>query len=376
MRHALAGGSLAAGRIDAQHDGFHVVVLGSLAQRLHDIVAVDAAVHAFGGTVDDVALGIDDGNRIAVVAANLLLALGIFLKRQQVLAVVVLLEHGTHILLEAEGVDQARAAGVVGKVAAEVVGNGVELAHADAAAGGNVGCRRAPHTADVGANLLAVGSAHVVQRVHLAGALVGAALGTDEVHLHPQLVEEVLVVHHLPANAAEVHHAAGVQAHHVGRRAEVVAALAVGGGIAYDRLVATGKSADGGTQLLERSPRQASVALEQQAAHVLVVGSGIDGVDGVDESHGLAIAEALHEPRGGAVAADTVEVDNEEGVLLRHRGAVVVHIAQRNDHGDQHDEHQQTADDRYHNHAQRRGEHGHSERKGFVHFILFLLMLD
>ena len=213
MGHALASGSLAAGRVDAQHDGLHVVVLHGFLQGLDDVVAVDTLAEAFGRAVHHVALGIDDGYLVLNLLALLLFILGVAFQRHQVLGVVAVFQHGTHVLLEEEGVDQTCLGGIVGQKAAQIVGRLVQLFDADVAASGDIGCGGLPDAGDIGTNLFAVGRTHVAQGVYFAGALVGTAFGTDELHLDAQLVEQVFVVQHLGAHSAEVNHAAGVEAH-------------------------------------------------------------------------------------------------------------------------------------------------------------------
>lgn len=106
--------------------------------------------------------------------------------------------------------------GVVGQASGQLVGNDVDRVHAHSTSLGDAGAHVLPDAADIGANLFAVGVAHVVQGIHLAGALVGAAHRTYQLHLHVQFVQQVFVEHHLAADAAEVHHTLRVKVDEVG----------------------------------------------------------------------------------------------------------------------------------------------------------------
>ena len=233
-----------------------------------------------------------------------------------------------------------------------------------------------PDAGDIGAYLLAVGRAHVVEGVDLAGALVGTAFRTYELHLDTEFVEQVFVVHHLGAHAAEVDHAAGVQRHDVGRRAEVVARLRIARGIAHDGLAARLEVGQGLTQLGERAPREGVDALvgDVDGVDVLVGAGGTDGGAGVDEAYGVDVAERHLQACACAVAADGAEVDLQYAADFDHRGVVLVHLAERHNHADERDEHQQSEDCRHYDDAQRAGQHRGSETQRFF-LLLFHIVV-
>ena len=94
----------------------------------------------------------------------------------------------------------------------------------------------------------------MVEGVDFAGAFVGAAFGADELHVDAEFVEQVFVVHHFGAHAAEVDHAGGMEAETVGQRGDVVAALGVAGGVGDDGLAAVAEGLQRVAQFGERAP--------------------------------------------------------------------------------------------------------------------------
>ena len=226
--YLLRGNGAAARRVDTQHDGLHLLVVSQLLQVFYHRRANDGVLahEAAGHLVDDFAVGIVDGN---------LLALLLLLRRQ---ADHVGEHHLLHILILSDAqlaldertdavgvhvaVDEVRLHVVVhvGKDHDAVVGQLVQGFGRHAAAVGHIVEHVLPDALLVGRALFAVIVAHVLARHLLHGALIFAHAGS--LILHAQLLVEPRQVVALAAQTLEVNHARFVEEHAVGHRCHVV----------------------------------------------------------------------------------------------------------------------------------------------------------
>ena len=133
-----------------------------------------------------------------------------------------------------------RGQSIFGEEGCEIVGGGVKLFGCNATIGGHGVESVLPYTADVGANLFAVGIAHVGAGVDFACTFIGTGCGTDEFHVDTQFIEQTFVEHHFGTHATEIDDSGGVDGYPVGGCGEVVLWLREGFAIGDNGFVAAG----------------------------------------------------------------------------------------------------------------------------------------
>ena len=304
--YLLGGDGRPAGRVDAQHDGLHVVVVGQLVQVVHRLVADDAVL---GGKearllVDDFAVGVVDGHLVALLLVGRRQTYHVGQHQLVHLAVDAQpgLDGGLNVLGVHHLVDESTLDVVVGRGEGHdaVVHDLVYLFGAESrAALGHVLQHVLPDAPLVGVRLLAVLGAHVLAQHALDGTLVLAH--AHHLVAHADLLVESRQELTLAADALQLDHRRAVQVQAVGHRGHVVALLAEVVGVGDDPLAA----------LLE---------VLQCVAHLLCRRGGVDAqhaalqVDALDAVVGLGLAYAGH---------DVVEAHHA------HVGAVQQHVEGR-----------------------------------------------
>ena len=172
-----------AGRVDAQHDGLHIVIVGQFLQfladfRSHDVVVLTGDARRL--RVYDFAVGIVHGYLVAI----LLFALDAdhFVQRQLVYAIVLInlqqfLDLTFHLVGEHQLVHQLQLHQLLGVGEGDAaVGVGVQRVYADLTTLRHVVEYHLPDAVHVGCYLFAVGLTHLVGCHHFRGALVFAYL--------------------------------------------------------------------------------------------------------------------------------------------------------------------------------------------------------
>ena len=288
----LRGVGAAAAAVHAQHHGFHVVVVGEFLKVLAHYLRIDhvALAHGVAGAaIDDVAVGVIDGNLVTVVVVSLhaghvgeaqLADVVIASDFQQFLHLVfhlVGIEHAIDHFLGNEGL------GVV--ESDEIVGIDVERVDGNLTAGGDLLEYVLPNAVDIGGDLLAVGVAHVVGSEDFRGALIGAHLG--ELHLYAKLGHQVLQKVGLRGYAMPVQHAFGVDIHLVGHRCQIIGGLGITVAIGDNPLAAFLEFGEGAADGLQRGIGVGGehAGLDVDALDVVVVLGFLDGTEHIVETY-------------------------------------------------------------------------------------------
>ena len=189
----------AARRIDAQHNGFHVLVLAGLANGLGEVFGIDVSLFVTLA-VENLSRGINDGHFVPALALEVV-RLGIVGIRNGVDALVAArqaFQLVKHLVLVVQVVDQTVFQCLFGvEHGLQVVGNLVQLLHADVAALADAREDLAPNSAQQFLHLLTVGLTHLIQEIRLHGTLELVVRAAHNLHLDIKLVQKVLVEHDL-----------------------------------------------------------------------------------------------------------------------------------------------------------------------------------
>ena len=258
MPHLLRSVGIAAARVDAHHNGFHVVVVHKVLKVFAYLAAcyiVVAAEHCGSLRVlHDVARRIVDGN---LVALHLLVLHVEHVAESELRNVVVLLKlhhllHGIlHLVAVHHAVHHLRLHEHLCRLQCEVrVGVAVERVDAYAAALRYGGADVLPCAIDEGLCLQAVGVAHLLLGKGLGGTLERAHL--HHLALHAKLSHEVLVEHGLRSDAVPVDDALRIDVHLVCHRCYVVGTLRVVVAVSHNPLAALAEVGEGVAYLLQR----------------------------------------------------------------------------------------------------------------------------
>ncbi len=327
----LRSNGAAAARVNTEHDGLYLLVVGKAAQVVgrgaaHDVMSAHKATHQI---VYDFTVGIVDGNLVALFLH--------FLRRLQVqhvveceqVEVVVLADaqltahHLLHLLRIESTVDEVGflVVGSSGEEHDAVVGHLVELIGSGLAALCNLLCPLAPDAVQIGFTLLTILGTHVLAGDALHITFILAHAGT--LVLHAQLLIQACHIHRLAAKALEVDHARDVKEHRVGHRTDVVAGLQHLITVCIHPLAALAEIGQSVANLLCCSGRikLSSATLEVDALNVLLVTCQTDGLQNVIEAHIVDIGGAKQKAQRisvlRALTHHSVQFEHEDGVLLR-----------------------------------------------------------
>ncbi len=235
----------AAGAVDAEDDGLHVVVLAQLAEFGGEAVAADAG--GVAPAVDDFALEVKDGDDIGaaalaeeaggVVGADVI-GHGDLLEGKRDAGVVAgggdLAELVEHVAKIAELVDEVGGDGVLGQNVAVGIDELLQGVGVNGTALANGGLEITPEVVDELLRFLAVGIAHFVEDVRLDGGLVLAVAG--DLDVDAVFIEAVLIIAFDDGEAGHFHFAKGVQGDFRGGGGDVVVARAGGLEVGVDGL--------------------------------------------------------------------------------------------------------------------------------------------
>ena len=330
MPYLLRGHGTAARRVHADDHGFHILVLGQLVQVLHHFTAYDGMFRGEGTEllVDDFAVGIVDGNLVALV---LLLRLHVdHVAQRELVDVVVIvyaqlvLDHFLDLLGIHHAVDEAGLDVVVGigKGNDAVAGQLVQLLGRHLSAVGHVLQHLLPDALEEHGALLAVGLAHVLAGDALHRALVFSNART--LIFHANLLVESCHIHALATQSAEVYHARLVQEHRVGCRGHVIALLHVLVGKGNDPLAALLEVNECVANLLGRGGcvERGCTALYVYALDLFLVLGLADRGDDVVEAHCFHVG--LPEKHRKRILAFCLLVDDP--VHFQHEHGVVFYL--------------------------------------------------
>ncbi len=189
----------------------------------------------------------------------------------------------------------------------------------------------------------------VVENVRLGRAL--ELTHAEQVHVHAELVEQVLVEQAVVGQAGDHHTALRIDQDAVGMRGQVVLALVIAGRPHNHRFAGGAETIQRRTGLAQRSETAALqfTRLQQDAGDVRVLGGGIDGCHQIAQLDLLGrVARKLGQralQRVDAVLLDqfALRLDHQHAVALDQVLGAAAHVAakQQQQHDEQHKEENQ-----------------------------------
>ena len=279
MPDVLGRQRAAAGRVHPQHDGLHILVLPSLAELLDEGLRVDAVL-AVTLAVADIPESVEH-RHFGAAAALRSERLGVGAQGHVVgILVIAQVQLGLDELLGlvrvCQLIHQLQRQRLLRGGAEQTVGDAVQLVGRELARLGDILQEDTPQRVGQHGKLLAVRLAHLVEEVGLHRALELPV--TENLHVHIQLVQQVLVEHHLEGVPLQAEVADGVQQDLVRSSGHIVAVLRVYVAVGIDELARLLELHQGVADGFQRSRRSThGAALQVDALDLGIPGRRLDG---------------------------------------------------------------------------------------------------
>ena len=323
----IGGGVGAAGRVDAQHDGAHVLGLRGVFQRFDDVLGIgrrlvlERAAAAAAG--HDRAAGAHQSDNFTAGLWARFVA-GIFRQRHQLaFAVGALIDVLQGVGPVADLVDQAVAPGLLGFERC-IIDQTAKLAGLHLPIARHVGHELAEQAVDQLLQILAGGAGIAGFRERIGGALVFVALAALD--LDAELVEPALEERGFDGDAGDAEAAARLQPDLLERSGKIVigdmiSPAAQGFSETHGELALAAEVGDRLTQLLDaREPARLVADLDVQTHNARIVGGLPEKLHGLDDVARAAEQAAAQQAGRGRLRRQRAQVEREDHLLRQWLG--------------------------------------------------------